>query len=166
MSCQQIALIAFAVAAAVLTGAGIQESLGVPAAVGYAVGIALHLGWVPAAAQRRSPMLVLLCWPVCWSYANDGVAKLVKRSGEGTALIVELAVLLLALSLKPAAAWTERLASFRRAKNAVLAQWDLLTETSRPVGQAEQDRLMAEMDDARAFAAEASRGMSGVRDVR
>ena len=91
----------------------------------YIVSAALHAAWMLAVGRRRASLVAVIHWPVtCWLCCR-GLAE----AGFGApflyALTVEGAPLALALALTERGTWSDRLARWRRARNALAVQWEM-----------------------------------------
>jgi hypothetical protein len=83
---------------------------------------AVHAVWIVSTVQRRNFALRGAAWLVCLSLTADGIYLLTARPGGLPAFALELILLLAAFTAAPPLPLSERLANWRRAREAAMAQ--------------------------------------------
>ncbi len=144
---------------------------GLPTGTAFVAASAVHAAWIVSCIQRRHLLLRIAAWVVCLSLAQDGLTRLTSlQSGLLTPLAVETVLLLAAMSAASPLSLADRLAGWRRAREAAMAQlvmadgvlsWipaffrRLFAGRAEPASagsRLDRAQLLAELEDAEALA--------------
>jgi hypothetical protein len=151
---------------------------GAPLGSAFLVAAAVHTVWVVSCIRRRHVFLRSVAWILCLNLAQDGLARLGARQNVITGLGLEAVLMLAAFAASPSLDFSERLGSWRRARETVMAQL-ILTDGVLPwfiqffrrllgnrpdpsitVARLDRAQMLAEIEDAEMLSAERRRRLT------